>query len=152
MEPFDMRPERQQGDGGKTGQTWQILEEFPLQIEGGEEELAYHGAAGTESALQTLHLPPSQLELLKSAVSLAVRNAFNQSLFSIRSDASGVAPQPGLPIQIRIMTPIEERLSKPVEVPVSSRAWGYFMIEKRVAAGLKTYPVIELFLYPEGSL
>ena len=161
MEPSEVKPERGSEGPDETGHAWQVLAEYVLQLEMGEDELARQGAAVTEAAVLGLELPTARLELLKNAVSQAALNARGQSLAGATGPASVAdTQQTGLPMKVRILTPGGVHLSNPGKalMPLretddrSFQAWGYFLVEKMVRTGVQVQPVIELFLYPEGSI
>jgi anti-sigma regulatory factor (Ser/Thr protein kinase) len=140
---------------------WQILAEFSLPSQPGSDRLAREQVT---TALRTLHISPSDLERLKTAVAEATLNAIEH----------GNRYQADLPVAIRIQASakavtvtITDQGSGPIPDPQSpdlaakvtgqqsSRGWGFFLIEKMTdnfrISGDEAHHTIELFLYLEGG-
>ena len=125
------------------GPEWHVLAEFTLCNDPGGETLAQRGAQAVIEAVSVLHLPAVRLEKLKAAVASAALNAVEHR----------DRLHPELPISLRIYIPEKLDPHAVHKLTSSPRGWGFFFIEKLVESGTgEAHPLVELFLYQEGSL
>ena len=141
--------------------SWQTLSEFSLPSQAGSDRLARDLVA---LALQSLNLPPSVLERLKTAVAEATLNAIEH----------GNRYRPDLPVSVRVQlsekavtvqvidqgtNPISTSETPDITAKVSGqeppRGWGFFLIERMVddiqISSDSAHHTIELFLYLEDN-
>jgi hypothetical protein len=138
--------------------TWQMLIEFDLSAEPGNERLAVERVV---EAVERLNWPAAHLEQLKLALAQAARKAME---CNCRYDLEA-------PLVIRVLIPANDPATQeadpanegPTQLQVSerdaqqtgrppSRGWSFFFIEKSLpVSGGAGRHLLELFLYPGGK-